>query len=100
MTRYNFKMNPRDFIQIMPLGLKDGATTGDKEMSARTYDSQARDAEDVPNINDNSKYIVMNHTTTNDLAFQYNMGFGNLVINDFRVKEFRVERRPYPERDR
>lgn len=99
MTRYNFKINPRDFIQIMPLDLKDCTTVFDNE-SARTYNSQAQIAQDKPKINDNSKYIVMNHTTTNDLAFQYNMGFGNLVINDFRVKEFRIERRPYPERNR
>ena len=99
MTRYNFKMNPRDFIQIMPLDLKDRTTTANQE-SARTYESQMQEAQDGLKVNDNSKYIVMNHTTTNDLAFQYNMGFGNLVINDFRVKEFRVERRPYDERDR
>lgn len=38
----------------------------------------------------------MNHTTTNDLIMQYCIGHGKLAINDYRVKEFRVERTPYP----
>lgn len=34
----------------------------------------------------------MNHTTQNDLFFQYNMGFSKLVINDYRVKDYRIQR--------
>jgi len=37
----------------------------------------------------------MNHTTTNDLMLQYNLGFGKLVIEDYRVKDFRIQRAPY-----
>ena len=98
MTRYNFKMNPRDFILMMPM---DFVSSGDAVAdggSVESYRSSSgsENKRGQPNVSDNSKYVIMNHTTPNDLAFQYNMGFGNLVINDFRVKEFRIERSAYP----
>lgn len=43
-------------------------------------------------MSDNSKYIAINHTTQNDLYFQYNMGFGKLAIDDYRVKDYRIQR--------
>lgn len=40
------------------------------------------------------KYISMCHTTGNDLYFMYNLGFGKLVIEDYRVKDYRITRVP------
>lgn len=70
MTRYDYVFNPRDHINLTPLALR--ADNGDRNV--------------------NSRYIVMNQTTTNDLFFEYNMGFGKLVINDYRVKDYRIQR--------
>ena len=69
LTRYNYEYNPRDHVKLIPL-----------EVSGETKCS------------DNSKYIALNHTTQNDLNFEYNMGFGKLVINDYRVKDYRIQR--------
>jgi len=89
-------MNPRDFIQMMPMDHGDCKQLGDNT-SVDSYDSQRENrGNNEPSKSDNSKYIILNHTTANDLIFEYNMGFGKLVIDDYRIKEFRIERQAYP----
>ena len=66
LTKYDFEFEGRDNVKLMPL--------------------------DLSHENKNSKLIAINHTTTNDLYLQYNMGFGHLVINDYRVKDYRIFR--------
>ena len=69
LTKYNYEYNPRDHVKLIPIEVSGG---GD--------------------CSPNSKYIALNHTTQNDLNFEYNMGFGKLVINDYRVKDYRIQR--------
>ena len=76
LTKYNFNFNPRDDITLMPLDL-----------------NRVNEAVNEK-VNVNSKYLVINQTTQNDLYLQYNMGFGKLAINDYRVKDFRFHRVP------
>jgi hypothetical protein len=75
LTRYNYEYNPRDHVKLIPL-----------EVSGDGADSKNKNYQN----SDNSKYIALNHTTSNDLNFEYNMGFGKLVINDYRVKDYRI----------
>ena len=56
------KFSKRDDVQILPMNL-DGQ---------------------------NNELIAMVHTTTNDLLFQYNLGFSKMAICDYRIKDYRI----------
>lgn len=68
--------DPKDDVTLMPMLL-------------RQKDQEAQ-------LGKTKNYICMNHTTTNDLMFQYNLGFGKLVIDDYRVKDYRIQRASKP----
>ena len=70
-TKYDVEFAEKDDVMLMPLD----------------PNAQKKDC-----VSDMSLYLAMVHTTSNDLVLQYSMGHGKLPVNDYRVKEFRIER--------
>lgn len=71
MQTYEYPFDPRDDCVFLPIDAKLGCG---KEMHMST------------------RYGVVCHTTTNDLILQYSGGHGKLVIDDFRIKAWRMQR--------